>query len=71
MDASFRDSRECKLLVDLAAAMDAGDEGAFTDVVKEYDSMSRLDSWKARASAMSRGGRCEERRVPFCWRDVS
>lgn len=46
MDASFADSRECKLLVDLAAAMEAGDEGVFTDVVKEYDSMSRLDQWK-------------------------
>lgn len=53
MDASFKDSRECKLLVDLAAAMDAGDEGVFTDVVKEYDSMSRLDQWKVRAVARS------------------
>ncbi|OAE31480.1 hypothetical protein AXG93_3128s1170 [Marchantia polymorpha subsp. ruderalis] len=31
---------------DLAAAIDEEDVGKFTDVVKEFDSMSRLDQWK-------------------------
>jgi alpha-soluble NSF attachment protein len=46
MDATFEDTREHKLLVELAAAMDEGDVGAFTATVQEFDSMSRLDTWK-------------------------
>ncbi|RZC60967.1 hypothetical protein C5167_022729 [Papaver somniferum] len=32
--------------MELAAAMDEEDSGKFTDAVKEYDSMTRLDAWK-------------------------
>ncbi len=46
MDATFEDTREHKLLGDLAAAMEAGDVPTFTSVVQEFDSMSRLDQWK-------------------------
>lgn len=31
---------------DLAASTDEGDVGKFTDAVKEFDSMTRLDPWK-------------------------
>eukprot|EP00873_Tetraselmis_striata_P041471 jgi/Tetstr1/461735/TSEL_006825.t1 len=46
LDISFEGSRECKLLQDLAAAMDGGDQQAFTNAIAEYDSMTRLDPWK-------------------------
>ncbi|GJN40426.1 hypothetical protein PR202_gb29635 [Eleusine coracana subsp. coracana] len=31
---------------DLAASMDEGDVSKFTDAIKEFDSMTRLDPWK-------------------------
>ena len=31
---------------DLADAGEAGDTDKFTDVIAEYDSMTRLDAWK-------------------------
>ncbi|GJN09791.1 hypothetical protein PR202_ga27827 [Eleusine coracana subsp. coracana] len=34
------------ILQDLAAAMDEGDIAKFTDAIKEFDSMTRLDPWK-------------------------
>ncbi len=46
LDATFEDTREHKLLVDLAGAMESGDVDQFTAVVQEFDSMSRLDQWK-------------------------
>lgn len=46
MDATFEDTREHKLLVDLKEAMEQGDVDAFTATVQEFDSMSRLDQWK-------------------------
>ncbi|KAI3961909.1 hypothetical protein MKW98_022114 [Papaver atlanticum] len=46
LDPTFTGTRECKLLTDLAAAMDEEDIGKFTDAVKEFDSMTRLDAWK-------------------------
>ncbi|BBN05580.1 alpha-soluble NSF attachment protein [Marchantia polymorpha subsp. ruderalis] len=46
LDPTFSNTRECKFLADLAAAIDEEDVGKFTDVVKEFDSMSRLDQWK-------------------------
>jgi len=46
LDATFEDTREHKLLVDLAGAMETGDVDAFTATVQEFDSMSRLDAWK-------------------------
>uniref|UniRef100_A0A7I4BJL4 Uncharacterized protein n=1 Tax=Physcomitrium patens TaxID=3218 RepID=A0A7I4BJL4_PHYPA len=44
LDPTFSGTRECKFLQDLAAAIDEMDVVAFTDVVKEFDSMSRLVS---------------------------
>ncbi|KAG0556996.1 hypothetical protein M758_11G090800 [Ceratodon purpureus] len=46
LDPTFVGTRECKFLQDLAAAIDEMDIVKFTDVVKEFDSMSRLDQWK-------------------------
>ncbi|KAG0583228.1 hypothetical protein M758_3G120900 [Ceratodon purpureus] len=46
LDPTFSGTRECKFLQDLAAATAEVDVDKFTDVVKEFDSMSRLDQWK-------------------------
>lgn len=46
MDPTFSGTREYKLLVDLAAAVDEEDAVKFTDAVKEFDSMTQLDAWK-------------------------
>ncbi|KAJ0982411.1 hypothetical protein J5N97_010666 [Dioscorea zingiberensis] len=46
LDPTFSGSREYKLLADLAASMDEEDVGKFTDAIKEFDSMTRLDPWK-------------------------
>ncbi|PAN46298.1 hypothetical protein PAHAL_9G175700 [Panicum hallii] len=46
IDPTFSGTREYKLLADLAASMDEGDVAKFTDAVKEFDSMTRLDPWK-------------------------
>ncbi|KAL3650325.1 hypothetical protein CASFOL_006728 [Castilleja foliolosa] len=46
LDPTFSGTREYKLLVDLAAAVDEEDIGKFTAAVKEYDSMTQLDAWK-------------------------
>jgi len=45
-DVSFGGSREARLIEDLVAACEEGDEERFTQVVGEYDAMSRLDPWK-------------------------
>ncbi|KAJ8769464.1 hypothetical protein K2173_002954 [Erythroxylum novogranatense] len=45
MDPTFS-GREYNLLADIAAAIDEEDVAKFTDVVKEFDSMTPLDSWK-------------------------
>ncbi|XP_046387446.1 alpha-soluble NSF attachment protein [Ischnura elegans] len=42
---AFQDSRECKLLKVLMDHMEEEDVEAFTEAVKEYDSISRLDQW--------------------------
>ncbi|XP_009784206.1 alpha-soluble NSF attachment protein-like [Nicotiana sylvestris] len=44
LDPTFSVTRECKLLVDLAAAIDEEDVAKFTGSVKEYDSMTKLDA---------------------------
>ncbi|XP_009618529.1 alpha-soluble NSF attachment protein [Nicotiana tabacum] len=44
LDPTFSGTRECKLLVDLAAAIDEEDVAKFTGSVKEYDSMTKLDA---------------------------
>ncbi|KAJ0101717.1 hypothetical protein Patl1_06714 [Pistacia atlantica] len=46
MDPTFSGTREYRLLADIAASIDEEDIGKFTDVVKEFDSMTPLDSWK-------------------------
>jgi len=46
MDVTFSSQRECKLLTELLAASEAYDVDAFTQATKEYDSVSKLDSWK-------------------------
>ncbi|XP_015079904.1 alpha-soluble NSF attachment protein [Solanum pennellii] len=46
LDPTFSGTRECKLLVDLAAAIDEEDVAKFTDAVKDYDSMTQLDAWR-------------------------
>lgn len=45
-DESFANQRECKLLRDVLEACENNDVEAFTNVVYEYDSISKLDSWK-------------------------
>ncbi|KMT06612.1 hypothetical protein BVRB_7g157800 [Beta vulgaris subsp. vulgaris] len=45
-DPTFSRTREYELLSDLVAACDEEDVEKFTDVLKEYDSLSPLDSWK-------------------------
>ncbi|XP_031278809.1 alpha-soluble NSF attachment protein 2 [Pistacia vera] len=46
MDPTFSGTREYRLLADIAASLDEEDIGKFTDVVKEFDSMTPLDSWR-------------------------
>lgn len=43
--APFRDSRECKLLLNLLDALDEQDVEEFTNIVADYDSVGRLDPW--------------------------
>ncbi|XP_068256982.1 alpha-soluble NSF attachment protein [Nyctibius grandis] len=45
MFPAFTDSRECKLLKKLLDAHEEQNVDAYTDAVKEYDSISRLDQW--------------------------
>nr|XP_023896842.1 alpha-soluble NSF attachment protein 2 [Quercus suber]POE55478.1 alpha-soluble nsf attachment protein [Quercus suber] len=46
LDPTFSGTREYKLLADIASALDEEDVAKFTDFVKEFDSMTPLDSWK-------------------------
>ncbi|KAL0905053.1 hypothetical protein M5K25_027225 [Dendrobium thyrsiflorum] len=46
LDPTFSGTREYKLLADLAASMDEEDVVKFTEAIKEFDSMTRLDPWK-------------------------
>ncbi|XP_021732581.1 alpha-soluble NSF attachment protein 2-like [Chenopodium quinoa] len=46
LDPTFAGTREYKLLSGLASAIDDQDVGKFTDLVKEFDSMTPLDAWK-------------------------
>ncbi|XP_030628792.1 N-ethylmaleimide-sensitive factor attachment protein, beta b isoform X3 [Chanos chanos] len=45
MFPAFSDSRECKLLKKLLEAHEEQNADAFTEAVKEFDSISRLDQW--------------------------
>eukprot|EP00401_Gymnodinium_catenatum_P076687 CAMPEP_0117499490 /NCGR_PEP_ID=MMETSP0784-20121206/22272_1 /TAXON_ID=39447 /ORGANISM="" /LENGTH=334 /DNA_ID=CAMNT_0005294639 /DNA_START=45 /DNA_END=1047 /DNA_ORIENTATION=+ len=46
LDPRFADSREGTLLSGLAEAFANSDVEAFTDCLREYDSITRLDAWK-------------------------
>ncbi|KTG46574.1 hypothetical protein cypCar_00027605 [Cyprinus carpio] len=46
MFPAFSDSRECKLLKKLLEAHEEQNNEAFTEAVKEFDSISRLDQWQ-------------------------
>uniref|UniRef100_A0A3Q3GV52 NSF attachment protein beta n=1 Tax=Labrus bergylta TaxID=56723 RepID=A0A3Q3GV52_9LABR len=45
MFPAFSDSRECKLLKKLLDAHEEQNSEGFTEAVKEFDSISRLDQW--------------------------
>ncbi|XP_062858319.1 N-ethylmaleimide-sensitive factor attachment protein, beta b isoform X3 [Trichomycterus rosablanca] len=45
MFPAFSDSRECKLVKKLLEAREEQNAEAFTEAVKEFDSISRLDQW--------------------------
>ncbi|XP_046877654.1 N-ethylmaleimide-sensitive factor attachment protein, beta b isoform X1 [Hypomesus transpacificus] len=45
MFPAFSDSRECKLLKKLLEAHEEQNSEGFTEAVKEFDSISRLDQW--------------------------
>ncbi|XP_061095821.1 N-ethylmaleimide-sensitive factor attachment protein, beta a isoform X2 [Conger conger] len=45
MFPAFTDSRECKFLKKLLEAHEEQNSEAFTEAVKEFDSISRLDQW--------------------------
>ncbi|KAI7735514.1 hypothetical protein M8C21_017872 [Ambrosia artemisiifolia] len=46
LDPTFAGSREYKLLAALAASVDEEDVDSFTDAIKEFDSITKLDAWK-------------------------
>ncbi|KAI3757811.1 hypothetical protein L6452_05354 [Arctium lappa] len=46
LDPTFAGSREYRLLADLAASIDEEDVEKFTDAIKEFDSITKLDAWK-------------------------
>eukprot|EP01091_Cochliopodium_minus_P017185 TRINITY_DN6664_c0_g2_i1.p1 TRINITY_DN6664_c0_g2~~TRINITY_DN6664_c0_g2_i1.p1 ORF type:complete len:302 (-),score=95.25 TRINITY_DN6664_c0_g2_i1:118-972(-) len=46
IDINFGSQRECTLLENIMDAYEKYDVDAFTNAVREYDSISKLDSWK-------------------------
>ncbi|KAI3694156.1 hypothetical protein L1987_77117 [Smallanthus sonchifolius] len=46
LDPNFAGSREYKLLMALAASVDEEGVEKFTDAIKEFDSITKLDAWK-------------------------
>ncbi|KAL2919630.1 vesicular-fusion protein S17 [Polyrhizophydium stewartii] len=46
LDATFSETRECKLLLALLDAIEAGDVEAFTASLRDFDRLSKLDEWK-------------------------
>lgn len=47
LDPTFSRTREYKFLADLAASIDNEDVASFTRVVKEFESITHLESWKS------------------------
>ncbi|XP_015748138.1 PREDICTED: alpha-soluble NSF attachment protein-like [Acropora digitifera] len=45
MYPAFQDTRECKLLRTLLEAKEEQNTESFTEAIKDYDSISRLDQW--------------------------
>lgn len=45
MSPAFADSRECKFLKDLSDKIEAKDVDGYSEIVTDYDSISRLESW--------------------------
>jgi len=45
LDPGFSQTRECQLLADLAAAIEAGDQDKFTDYLFQFDRIQKLDKW--------------------------
>jgi alpha-soluble NSF attachment protein len=46
LDPSFQQQREHALLVDLAQAVQDGEQEVFADKLYQYDQLSKLDKWK-------------------------
>jgi alpha-soluble NSF attachment protein len=46
MDNTFPSTREAKFITALLDALEEGNEEAFTNVVFEYDQVTKLDNWK-------------------------
>jgi alpha-soluble NSF attachment protein len=46
IDPTFPSTREHQLLVDLAEAVEAGDQEMFSEKLFLFDQMSKLDKWK-------------------------
>lgn len=46
LDNTFASTREHQLLVDLAEAVEQGDQEVFADKLFQYDNLSKLDKWK-------------------------
>lgn len=46
IDTTFASTREHQLLVDLAQAIENGDQEAFADKLFQFDQLSKLDKWK-------------------------
>jgi alpha-soluble NSF attachment protein len=46
MDPGFAQTRECQLLADLAADIEAGDQEKFTDDLFQFDRFQKLDKWQ-------------------------
>jgi len=46
LDATFSTTRECRFLLKLGEVVDAGDVEQFTELVVEYDTLTKLDTWK-------------------------
>lgn len=46
MDNTFPSTREAKFVTALLDALEEGNEEGFTNVVFEYDQVTKLDNWK-------------------------
>ncbi len=46
LDPTFASTREHQLLVDLAEAVEGGDQEVFADKLFQFDQLSKLDKWK-------------------------